>query len=90
MIAVNDPRFDEVRGKWNDCAFPNRSTKSVEDLQQDVWHDHVRELRELAAEDCAHDQGRSCGEADIDLWLEEYLSREAEQSHETDQNNWAN
>jgi len=90
MIPVDDPRFDELRGKWNDCAFPTRSTKSVEDLKQEVWQDHVNELRELAAEDCAYDQGRPCSEADIDVWVDEYLAREAEKSHEMEQDNWGN
>jgi hypothetical protein len=90
LIPVDDPRFDELRGKWNDCAFPNRATKRVEDSKQEAWQDHVSELRELAAEDCAYHQGRRCSEADVDLWVDEYLAREAERSHELEQDYWEN
>ena len=87
---IDDPKQIAENDKWNDCAFPNRSTKSVEDLRQDAWNDYIDEIRQQATEDCeAHNQ-RTCTGVEIDAWMQERLDHQAELDHEMDSNNWNN
>lgn len=83
---IDDPGQLAANDKWNECAFPNRPTpRSSVQRQQDRWDEYVDEVRHQAIEDCASDRGYRCSDAEIDLWVEEALAREAEQDHETSQ-----
>lgn len=81
---IDDPKQLAQNDNWNDCAFPKRSTKSVEDLKQDAWNDYVDEIRQQATEDCLADRQRTCTDLEVDAWVQEYLDRQAELDHEMD------